>query len=254
METATAVVPQALPTSANGMPPERSATDRLPPPANAGAMPMAGTAAPNATTVPTTTAARAERGSSSIARQPAAVAAAAVPDAAKAAAPEGRQAMVDAALRWVAGSTRDSLDTAGKPAGLVGVPPAPAQDIGTTAFDMPASTAPPALPVRTASTETVVRTDRQAWAPEAPVRTSPLDRPQARDVDAADAPAAQPAATARKEAIEVSIGAIHLRVDAPPAAPTAAARPALPVPPTAAARPAAAAARSSLARRALRRV
>jgi hypothetical protein len=153
------------------------------------------------------------------------------------------QTLVRAALRWVA---------AGPPpiAAVAPVDPAPVSAVreGTSRAAM--ASVPggdgevEAQPPTTAATSAVPNSS----APERHVTPPPAVR-SARVVSARDLPAAR---LRRNETVEVSIGAIHVRVDAPP--PQTAARPA--APPAAAAQRAAGTApqRSALARRALRRI
>ncbi len=160
----------------------------------------------------------------------------------QAAAPDPGQAMVHAALRWVTADV-------GSPGALTEIaltpeptPPIPAQELTThkiTPATMPSVSAPEAQPVAGAT----------ALLPEAltRLRVAPI-----RHLEPIDQPSPWAIGTRRPashdETVEITIGAIHLRVDAPPPqtvvqAPVPTSRPPADRPP-----------RSALTRRALRRI
>ena len=167
--------------------------------------------------------------------------------------PDLGEALVRAAMRWVAAGTpqvgpvTDVSDGAQgvarlqpilRPAlertsSLATTEPAADEDDGQSASlnKAPATPAPSALPL----SESIAATPQPFRAPLVPAALLPQTAPPVRD-----------------EVVEVSIGAIHVRVDAPPAQTVArpASTPAAGAPVAATARPA----RSGLSRRALRRI
>lgn len=157
-------------------------------------------------------------------------------------APDPGQAMVHAALRWVAADVQSlsaSTEIALTPEPT---PPIPAQELTThkiTPATRPSVSAPEAGPAPGATT----------LPPEAltPLRVAPI-----RHLEPIDQPSPWASGTRRPashdETVEITIGAIHLRVDAPPSqtvvqAPAPPPRPPVDRPP-----------RSALSRRALRRI
>ena len=159
------------------------------------------------------------------------------------------QTLARAALQWVAADPLNARDPHAVRAMEEHAPALPARQLAPR--DAADATAP--VPQR-------IATDAQASQATAPSieRTVLLPPPPAQLLAPPPqrAPAATwrepPAAPAREEMLEVSIGAIHLRVDAP-AVQAIAKAPAAP-PGTSASRPASFAPRSALSRRALRRI
>ncbi len=168
------------------------------------------------------------------------------PPATEATKPPLGQALVHAAMHWVAADPRPASTVAQV------VPPHAPSVVAVTAQ---ARAVAPAQPLR----EAEVEPEAQASA-TAPTHPASLAEPSAREPMQVPALAIRPtrsvpmappdplAPEARHEVVEVSIGTIHVRVDAPSAQTVA--RPA----PPAAPRATALAPRSALSRRALRRI
>jgi hypothetical protein len=145
--------------------------------------------------------------------------------------------MVHAALRWVTADVQSpsaSTEIAPEP-----MPPIPVQEL--TAHEI----TPPVSPPESGSVPGATM-----LAPEAarPLRVTPIRNPASTDQPPPWASATRRPAT-HDETVEISIGAIHLRVDAPP--PQTVAQTLAPPPRPPADRPPP---RSSLTRRALRRL
>lgn len=153
------------------------------------------------------------------------------------AAPDPGQGMVHAALRWVTAdvpSPSASTEVPPEP-----TPPIPAQELTThkiTPPTRPSVNPPEAGPVPGATT----------LPPEAtiPLRVAPIRHPAS-----TYPPPPWASATRRDEEVEITIGAIHLRVDAPPPQTVVQAPAPIPRPPVDRPPP-----RSALTRRALRRL
>jgi hypothetical protein len=167
--------------------------------------------------------------------------------------PDLGHTLVRAAMRWVAAGT--------PPVG----PPSPLHDVAQGILRRPESSPAVHEHTGTIATKGLHRDDNDASSlsqHEARRIPAPLDLSVEESIAAkplpirallvASAPPAPPASSVRDEVVEVSIGAIHVRVDAPPAQTVA--RPALTpaggAPGGATSRPA----RSALSRRALRRI
>ncbi len=155
-------------------------------------------------------------------------------------APDPGQAMVQAALRWVAAGDQTASSTIAPD-----ITPSPPKAPQALAADQPS---PPARSI--VSRPLVEPASPTAKLPELamPTRAAPIRQMEAKE-QALPPVRGTRRADSREETVEVTIGAIHLRVDAPP--PQTVVQSPLPTPRSTADRPPP---RSALSRRALRRI
>lgn len=171
------------------------------------------------------------------------------------------QALVQSVMRWVAGDQpAQSVAAAQQLSSSVATSALPGERLLTQANPPAARSVATATLSNVENVEAAPRAQQQLGAEATPVLPNALHQSSAAPQPAAalrEQPEPEQSQPAPADGLSISIGAIHLRVEAPaaPSAPQAAAKPAIqPAAPRATTNPSTATARSSLSRRALRRI